>query len=140
MHRLNNKGFTLVELLATLILLAIIVGIAGTSITMIIKNSKEKDYQLLVKEVKNAVELYYQECKYVNNNCDNQITLGYLVNNGYLKGNSTLENGTTTIENPNDNVNISECILKYTYNNGKINVEAVTTGNSCPTSLDYSNN
>ena len=40
---LNRKGFTLVELLATIAILAIVMGIATFSITAIIKNSKEKN-------------------------------------------------------------------------------------------------
>ena len=83
MSKLNNKGFTLIELLATVILLSIVVGIAGYSITAVIEKSKEKDYQLLVKEIKNSVELYYQECRYVNNNCDSSISLGFLVKGKY---------------------------------------------------------
>jgi len=147
MIKLDNKGFTLVELLATVILLSIIVVIAGISITTIIKNSKEKDYQLLVKEIKNAVELYYQECKFVNNNCSNEIKLGFLVDNGYLKGNSVDIDDESILINPNTEVNISNCSIKYAYSNGKIIVESngeISTcsdgENCCPTSLDYLSN
>ena len=140
MKKLGNKGFTLVELMATIVLLSIIAGIASYSITTIISNSKEKNYQLLIKEIKNAVELYYQDCKFINNDCDDQITLGYLVNNGYLKGNSVDSNNRSFLVNPNTEVNISNCSIKYSYNNGNIIVEAVSTVDGCPTSLDYSSN
>lgn len=147
MVKLDNKGFTLVELLATIILLSIIVGIAGYSITTVISNSKEKDYQLFVKEIKSAVELYYQECKFVNDDCSSQITLGYLVNNGYLKGNSVDSDEKATIMNPNNNIDISNCSIKYSYNNGNIAVESngeISTcpdkQKCCPRSSDYSNN
>jgi prepilin-type N-terminal cleavage/methylation domain-containing protein len=148
MKKLGNKGFTLVELMATIVLLSIIAGIASYSITTIISNSKEKNYQLLIKEIKNAVELYYQDCKFINNDCDDQITLGYLVNNGYLKGNSVDSNNRSFLVNPNTEVNISNCSIKYSYNNGNIIVESngeISTGcpegeKCCPTSLDYSNN
>ena len=147
MIKLDNKGFTLVELLATVVLLSIIVGIAGISITTIIKNSKEKDYQLLVKEIKNAVELYYQECKFVNNNCSSEITIGYLVDNGYIKGNSVDIDDESILVNPNTGIDISNCSIKYSYNNGNMIIESngeISTcsndGKCCPTSLDYLSN
>lgn len=133
MDRLNNKGFTLVELIATIVILSLVIGITSFSITTIIKRSKEKDYNLLINEIGNAVELYYQECKYVNDNCDNEITLGYLVTNGYLKGNSSNEDK-YTIVNPNDGENIYDCEISYKYENGKFNIEAVNPTGSCPIS------
>ena len=45
-YKMNNGGFTLVELLATIVLLALVIGIASYSINAIIKNSQEKNYQL----------------------------------------------------------------------------------------------
>jgi len=132
MEKLNRKGFTLVELIATIVVLAIVMGIGSYAITGLIQRSKEKDYELLIEEVNNAVEGYYLECKYVNNNCVSEITLGYLVNNGFLTGNST--DNDMGLVNPMDNVDISGCKIKYTYSNGKINVVAVNPKGSCPSS------
>ena len=66
-YKMNNGGFTLVELLATIVLLALVIGIASYSINAIIKNSQEKNYQLLINNIYDATEVYYQECKYTNN-------------------------------------------------------------------------
>ena len=146
MKKMDNRGFTLIELLVTIILLSIIVGITGYSISKIIETSKEKDYQLFIKEIKNAVELHYQECKFINNNdnCGVSISLGSLVNNGFLKGNSTIKTGENkdkfTLVNPRDNVDVSGCYITYSYEDGKIIVSAFTTSNSCPTNEDYANN
>ena len=48
MKRLNNKGFTLVELLAVIIILAIVVGISIPSITNIINDSKNNSLGVAV--------------------------------------------------------------------------------------------
>ncbi len=66
-YKMNNGGFTLVELLATIVLLALVIGIASYSINAIIKNSQEKNYQLLINNIYDATEVYYQECKFIRN-------------------------------------------------------------------------
>ena len=134
MKRMNNNGFTLVELLATLVILAIIMGIGGFTITNVIENSKKKDYDLLIENIKSSVELYYQECTYVNDDCNGQITLGYLVTNGYLKGNSKDSEGRQTLVNPNDGEPISECVISYEYINGEMVIKAENPTGSCPKS------
>lgn len=131
---MNDKGFTLVELMATIVLLAIIMGIGGYAITAVIKNSKEKDYSLLIENINSAVELYYQECKYVNNDCDSKITLGFLVSNGYLKGNATATNDKMILVNPSDGVDISHCVITYSYVDGDLVITAVNPTGSCPKS------
>ena len=140
---LNNKGFTLVELLATIAILALVMGIATFSITVILNKSKEKNYQLLITSIKDAAETYYQECKYSNNNGINcnkntdgslKTTLGELLTYGYLKGNGT--EGKNVITNPQKNdVDISSCSIIIKYNNGSINVENdnFTVNDTCPT-------
>ena len=132
MEKLNKSGFTLVELLATIVVLAIVIGIGSYAITGLIQSSKENNYELFIEEVNNAVEGYYLECKYVNDDCLDQITLDYLVKYGFLTGNSN--DNDMGIVNPLDNVDISDCNIRYTYSNGKILIEAVNPSGSCPTS------
>ena len=145
MRRLNKKGFTLVELIATIALLALIMGLGGYAITGVINNSKEKNYELLKKEIKNSVELSYQECldppsgiicpekdivsEYYN------VKLIDLVTRGYLKGNAKADDGTFILTNPKDGNNIGDCQIRYKYKNGKVVVEAVNPTGSCP--IDY---
>ena len=142
MNRLDNRGFTLVELIATLLILALVMGIGSYTITGVLKRAKEKDYNLLIDNIKDSLELYYQECKYASNlgiTCNINAnsfttTLGTLVNYGFLKGNSTDSSENSVLVNPNDNRDISECEVKYTYNSGSISIEAVNPTGSCPTS------
>ena len=144
----DKNGFTLVELLAVIILLSIIMGIGTFSVTKIINNTKKKDYYKLIDEIGNAVEVYYQECKFMNNNCDSDsiITLGFLVENGYLKGNAG-NNNDMVLVNPmkrdktdGDKGIISNCQIKYAFNNGKMEIVANNPTGSCPKTCDYKNN
>lgn len=154
----NNKGFTLVELIATILLLAILVGIGTYSILSIIKKSKLENYNLMITNIRSAAQSYYQECKYsketirsmfstdaaANSFCNNYtVTLGDLVKYGYLKGNKKVTSGTDKdkyiIENPLTGDIISNCKIKITYNSDSSMV--VTTQNllaGCPTNADYS--
>lgn len=45
---MNNKGFTLVELLGVVVILAIVLGVSGVTITGVITNSKYKTLDALV--------------------------------------------------------------------------------------------
>ena len=55
---MKNKGFTLVELLGVIVVLAIIGGIATLAITNYIGDSKEKVYRNYVATLKTTVEDY----------------------------------------------------------------------------------
>ena len=55
---MKNKGFTLVELLGVIVVLAIVGGIVTLSITNYIGNSKEKVYRNYVATLKTTVEDY----------------------------------------------------------------------------------
>ena len=131
MEKLNKKGFTLVELIATIVVLALVVSISAYAITNIINSAKEKNYELLIKNIKDASETYYQECKYSDITCNDTVTLQYLVDYGYLKGNGTKDNK-MVIVNPKDNINIGECSIAVKYEDGKLTIEDKTNNDSCP--------
>lgn len=128
---MNNKGFTLVELLGTVVILAVLVGISSYSIIKVLNNTKEKNYELLVEEIKKASEIYYQEC-YYGNSCSytEEIKLKDLVNNGYLSSNDK----DNILIDPITKENISECsiIVKYNEDKGKIVVTSNEEDNKCP--------
>lgn len=135
-NKLDNKGFTLVELIATIVILVLVMSIGSYSIISVINSSKNENYNFLINEIKNASEIYYHECKYTKSDdmdCDGTINLGYLVSYGYLKGNSSDSTDKYTLVNPKDDVNISNCQIRITYASGKVNVESLGSGGSCPT-------
>ena len=75
---LNSKGFTLVELLATVVLIAIISGIATYGVIGTINKSKSKSEQIFVDKLSNLIDDYldlyplsktnevisFEKCKY----------------------------------------------------------------------------
>ncbi len=142
----DKNGFTLVELLATIIVLALLMSIAGFSVAQVIKSSKEENYKLLVSNIKSAAELYYQECRYsksssVCSGYNGRITLGKLVNYGFLKGNAKgndndKDTNYNLLSNPMDTNDITNCEIIISYSDGKVIVSAVSgsdnNNGSCP--------
>ena len=152
MKKIDNKGFTLVELIATIVLLSLVMGIGAYAITHIINNAKQKDYDLLIENINSAVELYYQECVYAKNgyiSCPAKdgegyyydVKLGDLVKYGFLKGNSKITEGSDkdmmTLVNPKSDEKIASCKIRYKYQDGKIEIKADSSSSGCPTDSDY---
>ena len=55
---MNKKGFTLVELLATLVILGIVVGITIVSVTSSFRNAKDKTENVFVGTLEDALDIY----------------------------------------------------------------------------------
>ena len=88
----NKKGFTLVELLATIFIISLIFGIATYYAMNIINSSKEKSKAITLASRKKAANLYGNEqhdnSLWQNDDSGNQkacVALKELVNSGYLK-------------------------------------------------------
>lgn len=82
MKRLNKKGFTLVELLVVIVILAVIMSIAIPSITSSIERSKDKQKTQIIKLIESAGELYVD--KHKNTVKTGQITLDKLIGDGLI--------------------------------------------------------
>lgn len=99
---MNKKGFTLIEIIVTIGLLALLgVGI-GVSLTKVLKNQEENSYETFIEKVKSSTLLYISNNSVIMN--DLEINNGYilipmqeLINTGYVKGN---------LKNPNTNEEI----------------------------------
>jgi len=133
---MNNKGFTLIELMATIILLSIIMTIGTVSVVSAINTSKEKSYDTLISNVKTAAKAFYEECEnsYIIETeipiekCsinDNKLTISYktLLDYGFLKSSAITEEDIDNdgvkeeikiIENPKDNSNLNNCNILVT--------------------------
>ena len=57
MKKLNRKGFTLVELLAVIVILAIVVGIALVTVLPTLDKSKQKSFEVAV----DTIRVYIQD-------------------------------------------------------------------------------
>lgn len=55
---MNRRGFTLVELLATLVILGIVASIVLISVNGGFNNAKDKTEDVFVKTVKDAMDIY----------------------------------------------------------------------------------
>lgn len=72
---MNKNGFTLVELLATVVILGVLITIASFSATAMINNAKKKAGSLAVSNLKEAAITYYKQ----NNIKLSKCTAGFMV-------------------------------------------------------------
>lgn len=59
--KLNNKGFTLVEVLAVVVILTILGGVAIVGVLSSINSSKEASYKITIKNIIVASQMMYEE-------------------------------------------------------------------------------
>lgn len=81
----NEKGLTLVELLAVIVILGIIAAIAVPSIGSIIENSRIKAAKADALNAMSAAQLYFAE-----NDTPDSVTLKVLKDEGYMQDLGTL--------------------------------------------------
>ena len=99
---MKRKGFTLVELLVVIALIAGISVVAITSLIGIADKRKEEEWENVKATIRTAAKTYYKSNQYMFENLDNveaYITVGKLVNEGYLN----------VVKNPKTGKEISYC-------------------------------
>lgn len=156
---MNKKGFTLVELLAIIVVIALISVLISPSIINLFGTSKDKTYEILINNIQKAAENYFQECEYgdlssarygtkacridkINDNkSKTEISLETLATFGMLKVTSVDEEQNKVIINPKNNENINSCRIRITKelikNNQSIKkvqytVESISSDTKCP--------
>ena len=90
----NEKGLTLIELLAVIVILAIIAAIAIPAIGNIIDNSRGKALVADATNVMSAANLYFADNP--PDGTDNDITLAELISAKYLESKGKLTSATVT--------------------------------------------
>ena len=85
--KLNNKAFTLVELLAAISLLAILAGVAVSAVTQYQTRTFKKTYRSMESSAFTATQNYIQEKGIIipSDGTEKIITVTELVESGYLK-------------------------------------------------------
>ncbi len=112
----KNKGFTLVELIAVVTLLAAIILISVPSIINTIKRSEDQEYKDFEKAIIRASELYVERNreKYPElNNIGSSIEIdtNILIDAEYLK---------QDLKDPNDNTSVTNYKVKVEVGNDQI--------------------
>ena len=160
---MNKKGFTLIELLAVIILVALIGVLVMPTVINTTNQTKQKSYDILIKNIVTSDQTYYEECEYgdlsnntkygsyacnINNNTIT-ITLGTLANTGFLSVKDVDLNNKKKVLNPKNNYDISECNITITKTKNEVTDEngiknnkvtyTITAGtqNNCPTTEEY---
>lgn len=74
MKKINNKGFTLIEILAVISIIALLTVVAGPSVLGIINTAKNKTQQVLIDNVKIAGQQLFDELENTNSELYNYST------------------------------------------------------------------
>ncbi|MFA5407957.1 MAG: prepilin-type N-terminal cleavage/methylation domain-containing protein [Bacilli bacterium] len=119
----KNKGFTLVELLAVIVILAIILAVAIPGIGAIINSSKKSSYNSQMNLIKKAASLYM--AKY-SNGTTTSVRLDDLIEAGFIKD---------SVVNPVTNEAFDTNIIINTSSSGNISDYEVYEGPELVTGL-----
>ena len=105
---MNNKGFTLIEVLLTITILSLIlimiISISGNTLSI----SNEEAYNITKKNIINATDKYIYECE---NNINDNCKIIWHNNKTVVKAKNLIEEGYfQKLTNPINNINLSECL------------------------------
>lgn len=116
----NNQGFTLVELLAVIVVLALVITIAVPSTMRVSNKIKENMFCSKLDFIENAAKLYGEDRKNSLNN--EQISIETLVTTGYLKKDQEKkgENGFYIQDPRNKNEGLDTKEIQIIQNNNRV--------------------
>ena len=79
---MKNKGFTIVELIITIAIIAVVTVSVGVSMNGIFSNNEEKEYDSFVNIIENAACTYAEIKGYTTNT---SVTINELINYGLIR-------------------------------------------------------
>lgn len=115
---MKKNGFTLMELLAVIVIIGLVIVVAIPASNKLIKNNKEEKYKLYVETVEKAVLTYADmECSAATEY--QTVSISDLVNKKYLARNDDVEDQEIKfIKDENGQVTF-ESTIKLTFDDGK---------------------
>ncbi len=122
---MNNKAFTLIELLAVITVIAVISVITVPVITRTINNSKQSTYDRQAEIIERASENWFiKQSDVLDENSKVIVDIDYLLQEGYLKGNEITS--TKTGNKLSGCVSITYSSNQYTYKFSENNCTCLT--------------
>lgn len=119
---MGRKGFTLIEVIATLVIISIIAVAIMKGISPTLSSSKEEAYNLMKKNIITASYSYVDECEANLINCsfsfheNNRFTASILRDSGYFNN----------LTSPIDNRDLGNClIIEATKENGVVKIDLI---------------
>lgn len=90
--RLNNKGFTIIEVFAAITILSLLIIITVPSVNRLIDKNNQKNYEILEDGIINATKILLSDYRYdilINGNCNNEAEIKNIKSiNEYILTNS----------------------------------------------------
>lgn len=122
----NNKAFTLIELLAVITILALLALIAIPTISKQMDNSRETLYNSQIKNIKESARTWGADnlFKLPDDDTCITVTLGYLKDGGYIDSSVINPKNNKEFSNTDVFVNIKKESNQYVY-------EVKTSGDKC---------
>lgn len=118
---MNNKGFTMVELLATIGVLAIVITIAVPSVISVSKQIKNNMYKARIKLIESNAKLCVEDGKCKPS--DGKLELSAIKGFGYLKEEDLI--------NPINNKHMGGCSVTITKSGERVSASFNATGEGC---------